>query len=363
MADRRTRPHSTDRRMISDRTARTLRTQASALHTYRDRRFAARRYTADFILHPDNERSEDDEDEAADILEASESSRGAPALYDAYAAFRPSSTRFLPVDSADRLRTTVTSPRPPTPPTPLIGGDATSLPPPHPPSSTPLYLAPSGPSSALTRQRTLRRLARSRGADFNDFTSRRRSIVRQHTEASDPIRAEDSADGTWRFSSLLERPSPSDTPSSSTHRLGRRFFPLASWSDPHLRIEPDTDNWTPDTGEPSNPGQQSSSQLWHQFTGRPFTGDRSPVPIPQPRRGAQTGTESTFARYSYPPIGSSTPLPDDALGSTEDRTSSRASSAAAPNRLHNLEMEALDEASRQLLTPRSISPAQEISYP
>ena len=121
MADRRTRPHPSARRMISERTAKTLKTQASPSHIYRERsgRHAARRYTADFILHPDIEHSEEDEDETADLLEASESSRGGAALYDAYASLRPSSTRLIPLDTADRLRSTVTSPRPPSPPTPV----------------------------------------------------------------------------------------------------------------------------------------------------------------------------------------------------------------------------------------------------
>ena len=359
MADRRMRPHLNDRHMISERTARTLRTQANPLHIYRERdsRFAARRYTADFILHPDIEHSEEDEEETADILEAPESSRGGAALYDAYTSLRPSSTRLTSLDPVDRLRSTVTSPRPPSPPTPLIGGDTVGLPPPPPLSS--VYLAPHGPSS-LTRQRTLRRPAtRTRAMDFNDFTSRRRSIVRQNGEVSEPVRAEDSADGTWRFSSPPERAGSSDAPSPSAHRLGRRFFPFTAWSDPHLRINPDNDGWTVGPGESSGSGHQSSSQLWHQFTGRPFAGERSPTTIPRLRRGGQPALESILPLRGYTSLGSLTPQSDDPSRSMDDRTPSRASSSTAPGRLHNSEMDALDEASRQLLTPRSISPAGE----
>ncbi|KIP08354.1 hypothetical protein PHLGIDRAFT_127086 [Phlebiopsis gigantea 11061_1 CR5-6] len=359
VADRRTRPRANDRRMISDRTAKALRSQTHQLPIY-THRLTSRRYTADFILHPDIEHSEEEE-ESAELRETIESSRPASALYEAYAPFHSFSSRSF-LDSTDRLRSTVTSPRPTSPSTPFIGGDLTGIPPPPPLS----YIAPAGPSS-LGRRRTIRRPGRSTTMDFDDFTSRRRSIVRQHVETSEPVRAEDSADGTWRFSSSLGRPSPSEPASSSTYRLSRRSLPLSSWSDPHLRIDPDNDDviestatdGAPDAEEPSGTGHQSSSQLWHRLTGRPYTDDRSGTVVPRLRRGGQPAPESMFPRYASLVTESSTPRLDGPAGATEDRVPSRASSSTSASRIHSSEMDALDEVSRQLLTPRSISPAED----
>ena len=346
--------------MISERTAKALRSQTHQVPIYTNR-LASRRYTADFILHPDIEHSEDDDD-ASEQREVAESSRPASALYEAYAPFHAFASRSLPADSADRLRSTVTSPRPASPLTPLIASDLTGIPPP--PSS--VYIAPAGPSS-LNRRRTIRRPGRSPTMDFNDFTSRRRSIVRQHVETSEPVRAEDSTDGTWRFSSTLDRLGPSEVASSSTHRFSRRSFPLSPWSDPHLRIDPDSDgvrqstaaDGIADTEEPSATGHQSSSQLWHRLTGRPYTDDRSGSVAPRLRRGGQPAPESIFPRNASPATESSTHRLDGPSGATEDHVPSRASSSTSAGRIHSSEMDALDEVSRQLLTPRSISPAEE----
>lgn len=272
--------------------------------------------------------------------------------------------------SAALLRESVTSPRPLSPPTPVLGGE--SLPPSLPLPS--VYLAPTGPT-ALSRQRSVRRPARSRTMDFNDFTTRRRSIVRHTAETSEPVRAEDSTDGTWRFSSLLDRPTPSDSSaSSSTHRLGRRFYPLTSWSDPHLRIDPESDTLRyPEaltalegsgSGESSGSNHQSSGRLWYAFTRHPSASTSDGTTLPRLRRGGLQAPESLYSRYGSPTTDSIAPLPDGPSGGSQDHPLSRspATGSGTVPRVQNSEMDALDEVSRQLLTPRSISPPDEVFH-
>ena len=315
------------------------------------------------------------------MLEAAESSRAGPAIYDALSSFRPPTTRSLLADTAQAsmLRETVTSPRPMSPPASVLEAAANSIP--------AFYLTSPGPSSSLSRARTVRRPTRTAPArtnDFNDFTSRRRSIVRANAESSESVRAEDSADGTWRFSLLERAGSSHDGPSTSASRLGRRFSPLTAWSDPHLRIEPDRDPYMVfpheddrgDAGEPSGSGSahQSSSQLWYSLTGRTSpSSDRSIAPVPRLRRGGLRAPESMLSRLTSPSTEASSPravsplrpLPPISAGAygPEDPGTSRISSSGSSgsSRVQN-EMDALDEASRQLLTPRSISPAGDVYH-
>jgi hypothetical protein len=367
MAERRTRPHVDDRRLISERTAKTLRMQASALHIYRGRthhRFINPRYTADFLLEHEDDRSEEEAEEA-ELLDAGISSGGGAALYDAYLPFRPPPTRSYLADAVPFTRQTVTSPRPVSPPPPILPRDSIF-------TSLPSLLGPST-STSLSRQRAARRPLRSRTTDFTDFATRRRSIVRANAELSDTVRAEDSADGTWRFASQDRVGSTDPAPSSSTNRFGRRFSPLTAWSDPHLRINAGADTpWTlspapddrVDSAEPST-SHQSSSQLWYSFTGRrsPSAGDRPTGAVPRLRRGGLHAPESMFSRYTSPATESTTPQPDVSSGISEEPSSSRLSTSSGPSgRIQNSEMDALDEASRQLLTPRSISPAVDVYH-
>ncbi|EKM59112.1 uncharacterized protein PHACADRAFT_249338 [Phanerochaete carnosa HHB-10118-sp] len=363
-AERRTRPNPTDRRLISERTAKTLRMQASASHIYRERsRLATRRYPADYIFSPDHEHSEDDEDETVEMLEAAESSRTAPALYDAY-TFRPPATRSFVLEDAAQasmLRETVTSPRPLSPPTAMLEAASSSIP--------AFYLASPGSSSSLTRSRTVRRpnrTASTRTTDFSDFTSRRRSIVRANVESSESVRAEDSADGTWRFS-LLDRAasSPHDGPSTSPSRPDRDSYMVFPHEEERV-----------DAGEPPSSGSmhQSSSRPWYSHTGRASpSSDRTIAPMPRLRRGGLRAPESMLSHLASPSTETSSPragsplrpLPPINTGAyePEDSGTSRASGSGSSSsgRVQN-EMDALDEASRQLLTPRSISPVGDVYH-
>lgn len=364
VAERRTRPTSADRRLISERTAKTLRMQASATHIYRERsRLATRRYPADYILHPEPSQSEDDEEETAEMLDAAESSRSGHALWDAYlSSLRPPAPRPLMPDTthASTLRETVTSPRPLSPPTAILDAASSSIP--------AFYLTSPGPSSSLTRSRTIRRPNRTsstRTTDFDDFTSRRRSIVRANAESSEPVRAEDSADGTWRFPSPLDR-SSQDGPSTGASRFDRDLL-TGLFGDDDDRA---------DTGEASSSSSthQSSSRIWYTLTGRTSPPpDRSIAPMPRLRRGGLRAPESMLSRLTPSTTDASSPRPRSPLRplppisagayGPEDPGSLRATGpgSSGSGRGQN-EMDALDEASRQLLTPRSISPAGDVYH-
>lgn len=316
------------------------------------------------------------------MLDAAESSRSGHALWDAYlSSLRPPAPRPLMPDTthASTLRETVTSPRPLSPPTAILDAASSSIP--------AFYLTSPGPSSSLTRSRTIRRPNRTsstRTTDFDDFTSRRRSIVRANAESSEPVRAEDSADGTWRFPSPLDR-SSQDGPSTGASRFGRRVSPLTPWSDPHLRIGPDRDLLTglfgddddrADTGEASSSSSthQSSSRIWYTLTGRTSPPpDRSIAPMPRLRRGGLRAPESMLSRLTPSTTDASSPRPRSPLRplppisagayGPEDPGNLRATGpgSSGSGRGQN-EMDALDEASRQLLTPRSISPAGDVYH-
>ncbi|GJE84060.1 hypothetical protein PsYK624_001350 [Phanerochaete sordida] len=378
VADRCTRPTPSDRRLVSETTAQTLRQQASPPRIFRARsRLASRRYPADFILHPEHDHSGDDDDETAEMLDHTDASRSGPALWDAYHnSLRPPVPR-LPLDRAQlpTLRETVTSPRPLSPPTPILDAASSSIP--------AFYLTSPAPSTSLTRSRTIRRPHRSastRSTDFNDFTSRRRSIVRANAESSESVSAEDSTDGTWRFSTRTASIGH-DGPSTSQER---RIPTLAAWSDPHLRLEGDPYPPHPphiadddvDLVEPSGSGSahQSSSRLWHSLTGRASpASDRPTAPIPRLRRGGLRAPESMLSRITSPSTDASSPRPRSPLRplppisagayGPEDLGPSRASgSGSSGSGRGQNEMDALDEASRQLLTPRSISPATDVYH-
>lgn len=125
MAERRTRDNHSDRRLISERTAKSLRIQAARLHVYRDRctpNPGLTRLNSHEYLGFDVDRSEDDEEDGSETTQVYELG-GVPEgvrlghnLYEAYEPtidagrdFTPpassSTTRILPVER-------VTSPRP-----------------------------------------------------------------------------------------------------------------------------------------------------------------------------------------------------------------------------------------------------------
>ncbi|KAI0272831.1 hypothetical protein BGY98DRAFT_151809 [Russula aff. rugulosa BPL654] len=207
MAERRQR-QAADRRLISDRTAKGLRTLASSQRIYRDRTgrgVTARRplYLTDY-LPPDEMDLDDDNDSLESMVDPSGAVEGArmnSELYDTYANPGSSSTdpHISPTPphlrhmlrSATRREDWVllrdTSPDGWGPPSPTA--------------------APSAPP--LTRQPSIRRLpARSRTVDFTDFTSRRRSSGREGNNNVVPgpePEADDSASSTTTTTTTCRR--------------------------------------------------------------------------------------------------------------------------------------------------------------
>lgn len=287
-----------------------------------------------------------DEEDASEPLEPEEGVRVNTDLYDAYhpSSFDLEFGRSGPW-SNERAFEVVTSPRPPSVFPPFLSHRRTSG-------------SPSGTS--LTRQNSIvRRTTRSRTTDFNDFATRRRFAVRQSQEHSpDPPRPEESADGTWRFSSSQD---PPDQEGVSMSRRGpRRFFPLAAWSDPHLRIDAgdgqseDSAPIAPQAPPLPPPGSQSSAQLWYSLTSGAGPASQSPNPFnasdgPRLRRGGLRAPESLLSRLGSPPLPHLLEeLPTDGqVGSSEVAT--------VPPESHSGPI----GDGVQVLTPRSISPLGE----
>ncbi|KAI0797006.1 hypothetical protein C8Q75DRAFT_742994 [Abortiporus biennis] len=397
LADRRTRPNPNDKQLISERTAKSLRMQAASLHIYRGRPSRQRRrFTSEYSTAPDEIMTLTDEEEELEAL-ANNGIEGINAgrnLYEAYLpsyhflegssrTSEPSPLSAEPPTAAtpDVDRETVTSPRPVSPPLP-IGHFRNSF-----------WGTGGTGSTSLARQTTIRRPIRSRTIDFNDFTSRRRSVIRQ----TNPH-------GT-------ESPRPEESlPSARTPILpfhssfpARRFF-QAPWS--QIRRHSDNEE-TPasaetravspqtDSPDPSNslPGGQSSSQLWYSLTGSGPTADwvewqgasrrqsserRLPT-APRLRRGGVRAPESIMVRThhhvtedpsstSHPHLPLRYPSPissssrntfngeDGTITGMDDVVDStavwRSGLEGSVSQIPVLQQ----EEARQLLTPRSISP-------
>ncbi|KAF8622065.1 hypothetical protein AX15_007215 [Amanita polypyramis BW_CC] len=168
LAERRTRPTATDRRLIADRTAKSLRLLATPLRIYRERssrNFSGRRAVnlSDYLSVPPNGMDmEDEEDEIDPTLDSyADGARLNQDLYEAY-GFWPTRRVFS------------NSPSPP-----AEENSATM----HPPSTVGRHgswtMSNSSSSTGLRRQPSIRLSSRSRTVDFNDFTSRRRSSIRE----------------------------------------------------------------------------------------------------------------------------------------------------------------------------------------
>jgi hypothetical protein len=170
MAERRTRTNPIDRRLIADRTAKNLRLLATPLRVYRERPsriFSTRRTVnlSDYLSAPPNEMDvEDDDDDFDPVLDSyPEGARLNQDLYDAYGFWSRRMVSNSPSPPAEENPTTIM--RPPSSSAVIRHNPW--------PSSNP----PSGTS--LRRQSSIRLSSRSRTVDFNDFTSRRRTSIRE----------------------------------------------------------------------------------------------------------------------------------------------------------------------------------------
>ena len=206
MAERHARPTVSDRSMIADRTAKSLQHLATSPRIYRERpgRAFARRTVnlSDYLSAPPNEMDVEDDDEDLDtVLDSyADGARLNPDLFDAY-GFWPTRRVFSssPSPPAEESAATIRAPS--------VAGRHNSW-----------SLSNPASSSNLRRQPSIRLSSRSRTADFNDFTSRRRTSTRDSLSAG-PEGNEGSSESRERE---IGRPRP----------LTRRFFPFGR-SRPH----------------------------------------------------------------------------------------------------------------------------------
>ena len=311
MADRRTRPNADQRRLIADRSAKSLRLLAAPLRIYhvpsgghgaQTRRSV--NLTRYLTAPPDEMDVEEDDDEFDSMLgSAASAAEGARINADVY-DFGSHAQRW-PLPSSRRLQTApstvVTS-----------AGSEETRDPPTPPLHSPPIPSRSGPwpSSSLFRQPSIRRPVRSRMVDFNEFTSRRRSTIRQLS------RSESSSDDPRRPISPWDPP-PQDEPSASipAPQMARRFFGLsrnrrhesngsALWSESFVE-NPDS----PDEPSPYFPPDVSISRAWFPMpTPSSSSSSQSEVEgveereqrAPRLRRGGLRAPEAMLSRHASP---------------------------------------------------------------
>lgn len=217
LAHRRNRDRTTvsDRRLLADNTIKGLRSLASNNRSYANRLSGhpTRRTVnlTDYLAAPPTEMEVEEEDEFN--MQESTAMEGARVNSDLYDAFI---TNTWPPSNARRI---TASPSPAVDewplPQPLRSPTSSSRPWPMPMAN------PVPPPSALTRQASLRRAARSRMVDFNDFTHRRRSSNRdslrdtsRESSGTHPITAENVTE-------------PRDGSTTWNRPHGRRFFPFS----------------------------------------------------------------------------------------------------------------------------------------
>lgn len=272
MAERRHRQVAADRRLISDRTAKGLRTLAAPQRVYRDRGMrglASRRSLnlTDYLVVPPEEMELDDDNDS--LESAVEGARINYDLYDAYTNRTGLSTEPHLSPPPPHLRHVLRSTRRESWGT-LRDASPDAWGPPPPPSA-----APSAPP--LTRQPSIRRVpARSRTVDFTDFTSRRRSTGREGNSSS--VTAGDTEiDDSATHTSASPFP-----PLSAMGMPPRRFFPSRRpelpWS-PH----PDSTSTSTDSSPNLATGANTSATTGAGAGAMPSTrSSPAPVPVPVP---------------------------------------------------------------------------------
>lgn len=403
VADRRDRRNPNDRRLISERTAKSLRTQAAPLHIYRGRSNVSRAAQSRLLSISDlDDLSASDED--LDTMTQVEGARVNSELYNAlmptmsFSIPRPGAGDSSSATTPEVERERVTSPRPVSPPftglhhrNSWLSGSRSSG---------------SGLSGLSPPRHTVRRPIRSRIVDFNDFTLRRRSDIRNNSadqDSSHSVRSEDAEDGTWRFRPFSgddTDPTPSDpssgsytTTSATSASVGptpRRFFsPLAARRHEVGSGEP----WSSEPRDPppaarafsdilqsssSSSSGQTWTELWSSLSERergshspsPLSGtsnrthseERRPV-VPRLRRGGLRAPEVLSSTYSpsrmLPSPQSLLSEPARSDGETNEWRTIRGRGPGIerdPMGSEGHEVWASQESTEQLLTPRSISP-------
>lgn len=280
---------------------------------------------------PDITDEEDDPTDARlpdETIWEAEGARLNTELYDAYAPAyvrspgldrtRPTETSPLATEESDIVEPTVlpVSPRSVSPPLRSLSHRSS------------LRSHGSSIGASLSRSDSLRRPARSRTVDFNQFTQRRRSSMRQDSNEPDSVRAEaeDSADGTWRFrlsrsgssrnsqvplASLSSLRTPSVVPA---HYLGRGYPWAADTAEAATEGNTDPLNaassssgpsssqtWFALTaGQPTPPGEEASTLSTRRSTISDIHEARRQVIAPRLRRGGIRPPETLLSRYASP---------------------------------------------------------------
>ena len=305
LAERRTRPSPNDRRLIADRSAKSLRLLATPLRVYRDRsmgRFHPSRRSAnltEYLTAPPSEMDlEEDEDIFERMLDNGTSIEGVRInsdLYEAYGNNGFSSTSVVPNESP------IVEESPAATSTHLPTSRGLPWPMPAPGSS-------SLSTSTLTRQSSIRRPVRSRTVDFNEFTHRRRSSIREAGVRAESTEPSEAREGPWTARS-----------SQST----RRFFPF-SRTRRHETTDPDYFPWSeaadgPTTetviddnriryiSEPSvsggtwftiTPPHHSSASPSPPLPEAEISDERIHIAAPRLRRGGLRAPESVLSRHA-----------------------------------------------------------------
>ncbi|KAK0206861.1 hypothetical protein DFS33DRAFT_1317583 [Desarmillaria ectypa] len=305
LADRRNRQNLGDRKLIAERTAKSLRALSMDYKIIRRRSVARRPMLSEYLTSPPARVVDmDDDDEFDHLLDPMSSTiegvRINSNLYDAYGS---DSWNDGWIGSAGA--TTVVQHRSPTPTDVLSGSDPqTQSSPPadvrH--NSMPSFAPITSSHTSPSRVSSIRRPIRSRTVDFNDFTSRRRSTIRDSLRQSLGILSE--GPESSHIADSRER-EPAWTSSSSS---ARRFFPLPRRGRPRDSPPAEIIDIVEDRNEPRS---APPSSYWFPFPS-PVT-SRSPVSsptteiseertlaVPRLRRGGVRPPESMLSRHASP---------------------------------------------------------------
>ncbi|TRM67907.1 hypothetical protein BD626DRAFT_480160 [Schizophyllum amplum] len=250
VADRNARPNQRDRRLIASHTAQTLNKLASPLRVYRPRSAATARRSGNLATyltrpHPQDfdEVDMDEFESTVDSVAAQESARySSSALHDSL----PWARRWQSPDGVE-------------PAAPVISDETTDIPRPHNWRTQAPRLSL---SSSLSRQSSTHRAPRLRTMDFRDFTSRRRSSLREtlgttREGSTEPGNGEgSSANALPPLPPYMQR-----DPTAGERQQIRRFFPFSR----SLPLD--------------GPSQDAPSDHWS---------SEAVIPLPPPRRWQTT---------------------------------------------------------------------------
>jgi len=320
LAERRTRQTTADRRLIADRTAKSLRMLALPSNIYRDRtlgRGLRRVNLTDYLTSPPEEldMEEDEGDEGYDGITGEngpsfiEGARVNSDLYDAYAAHGWSAHPMGPSLSRRSHANVSAAFSPPSDPSEA----SNSLDPVHPSlesrarDSNWFGSGTAFGGSTLSRQPSIRRPIRSRTVDFNDFATRRRSTFRNAVvDSDDPRSSEDIPNTLSSWGS-----GPTDEPLGSPG--ARRFFPFSRRRhEVAITAMPTWYDNGASTSRPVSPPELLTSRPRRSNSGPPplittvsleehrrMFGDQSPQ-LPRLRHGGLRAPESMLSRHASP---------------------------------------------------------------